>query len=82
MCGVIFLTLLAESSCWVLRASSYTMGLQLVWLIYGSACVCPVKLSYREVSKPLKMVWSISLKLASLHSLTLKSCCLAVLTVP
>lgn len=54
MCGVTFLALLAESSCWVLRARSYTMGLQLLWLIYGSACVCPVKPSCREVSKPFK----------------------------
>lgn len=54
MCAVTFLALLALSSCGVLRAISYTMGLQLLRLIYGSACVRPVKPSYREGLKPLK----------------------------
>lgn len=57
MCGVTFLALLTGSSCCALRAIAYTMGLQLVQLIYGSACVCPVKPSCREGLKPLKNVF-------------------------
>lgn len=41
MCRVTFLTLLGRSSCCLLRAIAYTMGLQLLQLIYGSAYVYP-----------------------------------------
>lgn len=56
MCRVTFLALLTRSSCCVLRAIGYTMGLRLLQLIYESACVRPVKPSCRKGLKPLKMV--------------------------
>lgn len=74
MCRVTFLALLTGSSCCVLRAIAYTMGLQLLQLIYGSACVCPVKPSCREGLKPLKK-WFVlvSLKVTLLCRLKCKS---------
>jgi len=63
----------------VLRAIAYTMGLQRLQLIYGSACVCPVKPSCREGLKPLKKWFLlVSLKVASLHGLKCKSYWFAV----
>lgn len=74
MCGVTFLTLLTGSSCCVLRGSAYTMGLQLLQLIYGSACVCPDKPSCREGLKPLKKCFLLaSVEVALLHGLKCKS---------
>lgn len=67
MCRVIFLTLLSGSSCCLLRAIAYTMGLQLLQLIYGSACVYPVKLSCGEGLKTSKKQFVlVSLKVALL----------------
>lgn len=54
MSRVIFLALLTGSSCCVLRAIAYTMGLQLLQLIYGSSCVLLVKPSCREGFKAIK----------------------------
>lgn len=82
MCRVTFLALLSGSSCCLLRAIAYTMGLQLLQLIYGSACVYPVKLSCGEGLKTSKKRFVlVSLKVALLWGLKCKSYWLAVCQV-